>query len=253
MEQCDSLLRYTTRPRGPTPLLRVTATQPLGHHCSSLLACERCPRRRERPAPAALQSRPSHNAQPVKETRWRERRPSARRHAFCSTALCSQHSGHREQQSVYELITHHHCRCIDPIHAQHNRPQPMKVPIKKTALFAQWNRTTPQLPHLPHHPHIQEQPSNAMLGQQFQISVMRIKHFLSISTDKTWQLRRHSMETPPGPWAIQKHLPTRGINRLSEVHWPTLFEAISQHSAKPARSRHDRQDGRGHNHPRHKS
>lgn len=110
----------------------------------------------------------------------------------------------------------------------------MKVAIKKTALFAQWNRATPQLPHLPHHPHVQEQPSNAMLGQQFQISVMRIKHFLSISTDITWQLRRHPMEAPPGPWAIQKHLPTCGINRLSELHRPTLFEALAQHSPKPA-------------------
>src|SRR5690348_3565487 len=118
MEQCESLLRYTTKARGPTPLLRVTATRSLGHNCSSLLTCERCPRRRERPAAAVLQSRPSHKARPVKETRWRETRLSARRHAFCPSPLCSQHSGHREEQPIHKLVTHHHYRRIDPIHAQ---------------------------------------------------------------------------------------------------------------------------------------
>src|SRR5579859_3472657 len=90
-----------------------------------------------------------------------------------------------------------------------------------------------------------------MLSQQFQISVVRIKHFLFVSTDVPWQLRRHPMKPPPGPWAIQKHLPTCGINGLSEVHRTTLFEAITEFFTKSARTQEHSHAHRSYHHPCH--
>src|SRR5579871_5089234 len=123
----------------------------------------------------------------ARETHSRDM-PSSTRGCLRPPPLRSQHAGHRKEQPIHKLVTHHDEPRVHPINCQDDRPDAVTVSIEKSVALFCWNCPSTQTPELPHHPQVQSHANDSLFDQQFQISVMRIQNSFFVSGDEPWQL-----------------------------------------------------------------
>src|SRR5579862_320872 len=141
--------------------------------------------------------------------------------------LCRQHARNREQQSVYELVVHHHKTAVEQIDRHQHGPERTKLLIQKYA-FARSDvslRLSTQAEQVDDDPQVQNQTEQAVLHGNLKIGVVKEEGRLMKVVDPLGQLRLQVAQTPSGERFLQKHVYSGLIHHNPELHRTALFEA----------------------------